>query len=107
MNAFDFETLTDKQLAATVRADFYRNKSEALHEAVTTWLTVKPNIRLEAAIEMFRGSEVTLERAAEIAGINRWLFKDILIQRGIKVIVEAESKDELLKAAREIWERSA
>ena len=74
--------------------------------AVTTWLTVKPNIRLEAAIEMFRGGEITLERAAEIAGINRWLFKDVLIQRGIKIVVEVESKDELIKATREIRDRS-
>jgi len=100
------ETLIEMQLDATIRAGLYRNKDEALHEAVTTWLTVKPNIRLEAAIEMFRSNEVTLERAADIAGINRWLFQDVLIQRGIKIVVEVESREELAKAASEIREKS-
>jgi len=100
------DTLIEKQLDATIRAGLYRNKDEALHEAVTTWLTVKPNIRLEAAIELFREGEVTLERASEIAGINRWLFQDVLIQRGIKIVIEVESKEELQKAAEEIRDKS-
>lgn len=66
----------------------------------------RSKIRFEAAIEMFKNGEVTLERAAEIACVNRWLFKDVLIQRGIKVVVQVESKGELVKAARKIRERS-
>lgn len=107
MESFDNETFIEKELAATVRAGLYLSKDEAFQEAVTTWLAVKPNIRLEVAIEMYREEEVTLDRAAEIAGINRWLFQDILAQRGIKIIVEADSKEELKTAAEKIREKSA
>jgi len=61
---------------------------------------------MEAAIELFREEEVTLDRAAEIAGINRWLFQDILAQRGIKIIVEADSTEELKTATKKIREKS-
>lgn len=106
MRALNQVTLIEKQLAAIVRAGLYRNEDEALQEAITTWLAIKPQIRLETAIELFRADEVTLERAAEIAGINRWLFQDILAQRGIKILIEANSQEELAVAAKEIRERA-
>jgi predicted HTH domain antitoxin len=89
-------------LAATVRAGLYANIGEALQEAVKTWLAVRPNIRLEVAVELFRSNEVTIDRAAEIAGLNRWLFQDILMQRGIHVQVEVDSSENLKKASIEI-----
>lgn len=102
MNAFSQGTIIQKQLAATVRAGLYRNEDEALQEAISTWLAIKPQIRLEAAIELLREDEVTLDRAAEIAGINRWLFQDVLAQRGVKIVIEASSQEELAAAAKEI-----
>jgi len=102
----DQETLNEKKLAAAVRAGLYQNKGEALQEAITTWLAVKPNIRLEVAIELFKEAEVTLDRAAEIAGINRWLFQDVLTQRGVKIVVVADSKEELAAVSKEIGERT-
>lgn len=106
MRALNQKTLIEKQLAATVRAGLYRNEEEALQEAISTWLAIKPQIRLEAAIELFRADEVTLDRAAEIAGINRWLFQDVLAQRGVKIVIEANSKEELAAAAKEIREQA-
>ena len=102
MNAFSQGTIIQKQLAATVRAGLYRNEDEALQEAISTWLAIKPQIRLEAAIELLREDEVTLDRAAEIAGINCWLFQDVLAQRGVKIVIEASSQEELAAAAKEI-----
>jgi predicted HTH domain antitoxin len=104
MNLSEQKTQTEINLAAAVSAGLYQDVNEALQEAVKTWLAVKPNIRLEIAIELFKNRDVTLERAAEIAGINRWLFQDILTQRGIKIMVEADSKENIAKAVEEIKE---
>jgi predicted HTH domain antitoxin len=104
MNLSEPKTQTEINLAAAVSAGLYQDVSEALQEAVKTWLAVKPNIRLEVAIELFKNSDVTLERAAEIAGINRWLFQDILTQRGIKIMIETDSKENITKAVEEIKE---
>jgi predicted HTH domain antitoxin len=63
---------------------------------------VKPELRLEAAIELFRSEEVTLERAAEIAGLNRWAFHDILIKRNVKIVIEVAAVEELEKGVQAI-----
>ena len=52
-------------------------------------------MRLEAAIQLFRDKKVTLGRAAEIAGIDRWQLKDILGDRGINIVVECDDSREM------------
>ena len=66
-----------------------------LREAINTFFAVKPKMRLEAAIQLFKDNRVTLGRAAEIAGIDRWQFKDILADRGINIIVECDDSKEM------------
>jgi len=48
---------------------------------------------LELAVELFKADAVSLGCAAEVAGIDRWEFQDILHQRRISIITEAESAD--------------
>ena len=100
------DPLMTQGLAAAVRAGIFRDEDEALREALSTWLAVKPQVRLEVAIEFFREGTVTLNRAAEIAGLNRWQFQDIVTQRGLKLEVEADDADELSAGARAIRDRA-
>jgi predicted HTH domain antitoxin len=95
MKTSNGETLLERELEATVEAGLFRSKREALQEALSTWLAVKPSRRLEAAIQMFKSGEVSLSRAAEIAGVTRWQLQDILAERGIMQEVEVESAEEL------------
>ena len=50
---------------------------------------------LNAAIRYYQEGEVTLGRAAELAGIHRFEFEEALAARGIWKIVEVESAEEL------------
>ena len=104
------ETIVDPLLscglAAAVRAGMFRNEDEALREALSTWFAVKPHVRLEVAIELFREGTVTLNRAAEIAGPNRWQFQYVLAQRGVKLEVEADDADDLAAAVQAIRNRA-
>lgn len=95
MKLLERGTLLERELAATVRAGIFQSEEEALRDAVSTWLVVKPSLRLEAAIEMFKAEEVSLSRAAEIAGITRWQLQDILTERGIPQVAEVESVEDL------------
>lgn len=73
---------------------------------MSTRAAVKPHVRLEVAIELFREGTVTLNRAAEIADLNRWQFQDVLTQRGVKLDVEADDADDLAAAAQAIRNRA-
>ena len=106
MRTLERDPLIEHGIAAAVRAGLFRTEEEAMREAVSTWFAVKPNLRLEVAIELFKEGEVTLNRAAEIAGLNRWRFQDILAQRGVRIEVEVDSAEELAAAAAAILERS-
>ncbi|MCK4466233.1 MAG: UPF0175 family protein [Bacteroidales bacterium] len=85
-------TFPEIELEATVNAGIFKNKSVALREAISTFFIVKPSMRLEAAIELYKEKKVTLGKAAEIAGIDLWSFKDLIGDRGIKVETECGSK---------------
>lgn len=98
--------LLTQGLAAAVRAGLFRDEAEALRESLRTCFAVKPNVRLEVAIELFREGAVTLNRAAEIAGLNRWQFHDLLIERGLKFEVEAGSPADLAAATKAIRHRA-
>lgn len=54
-------------------------------------------IILAAAIEMYKKEEVTLGRAAEIAGMGLIEFKEALKDRGIKIKVPKTSMNALDK----------
>jgi predicted HTH domain antitoxin len=86
-------TLADTEIDALMRTGLYQNRDEVISDAVRHLLLNNKNLRLELAIELFKADEVSLGRAAEIAGIDRWEFQDILHQRRIPIIIEAESAE--------------
>ena len=49
--------------------------------------------QLDAAILLYQEGEVTLGRAAELAGIHRFEFEEALAARGIWKIVEVDSAE--------------
>ncbi|MCZ6681176.1 MAG: UPF0175 family protein [Candidatus Poribacteria bacterium] len=105
METLEHDPLVEHGLAAVVRAGLFRNEAEAVRDAVSTWFAVKPNLRLEVAIELFKEGKVTLNCAAEMAGLNRWQFQDILTQRGVKIEIVAGSDEELAVAVEAIGNR--
>ncbi len=51
--------------------------------------------QLDAAILLYQEDQVTLGRAAELAGIHRFEFEEALAAKGIVRIVEVDSAEEL------------
>jgi predicted HTH domain antitoxin len=100
MSVLTKDTLLERELAAVVRAGMFPSEKEALAEVLGTFFTVKPQYRLEAAMEMFKSREVSLEGAAQRASMNRWRFQGLLMQRGIKIEVEVDDAEVRAQSAR-------
>jgi len=83
-------TIASAEIDALVRTGLYQNYDEVISDALRNLLLNNKALRLELAIELFRADEVSLGRAAEIAGIDRWEFQDILHERRIPIIIDAE-----------------
>lgn len=82
-------------IAAIVRAGCFSREEDAEREALRTLLAVNPHLRREATIRRYLDEEITLGRAAELAGLTRWRFRELLAQRGIPMEIEARSVKEL------------
>jgi predicted HTH domain antitoxin len=46
-------------------------------------------------VQLYREGQITLGRAAEMAGLSRWEFRDLLADRGVRVEVDATPAEEM------------
>lgn len=89
----NYPTNVDQEVESLVRTGLYRNRDEVISDAIRNLLLNNKALRLELAVDLFRSDEVSLGRAAEIAGMDRWRFQEILCERKIPILVEAESAE--------------
>lgn len=61
----------------------FTSREEFLNEALRSYLKDNPELRVELAVEQFKSGSVSLNRAAEIAGVSPEEFKDVLSDRDV------------------------
>jgi len=71
-----FKTLTEKG---------YITEEELREKAYRSLLRNNPDLRITLAVEEYRKGEITLNRAAEIAGITTEEMKETLKRRGVEI----------------------
>lgn len=87
--------IQEMQLDALVKAGIFHSETEAVKEALRVLFMTRPQLNVEAAIQLYRAGEITLGRAAEIAGMTRWEFEDLLADRGIARFMSPEPIEDL------------
>jgi predicted HTH domain antitoxin len=95
-------TIIEKEIKALIKSGYYGSVDEAVKDAFRTLLNAKPDLRTVAAVELYKEGEVSLGKAAEIAGVTTIEFKDILADRGIRREVGSRSVEELEKGVERI-----
>ncbi len=85
----------EMEMKALVRDGHYANLNEAIKDAFRTLLNVRPELKTSAVIELYKESEISIGKAAEMIGVSTIEFKDILANRGIRREVGSRSKKEL------------
>ncbi len=85
----------EKEMEALIRSGYYSSKSDVVKDALRFLLENKTNLKIAAAIEMYRRDEISLGRAAEISGLSIEEFKDVLKSRGIRIVVKAPSRRDM------------
>ena len=94
-STYSIPPIYENEIDAVVKAGYYSSKSDVVRDALRLLFDTKENLKLSAAIEMFKSGKVTLGKAAEIAGMNMISFKEILKDRGIQVEIVVDSEQEL------------
>lgn len=93
--SYSIPRIYEDEIEAVVKAGYYSSKSDVVRDAIRLLFETKSNLKLSAAIEMYKDGKVTLSKAAELSGLDTISFKDILKDRGIKVEVQVENKEKL------------
>ena len=96
-STYNIPSIHEKKISAIIRAGYYSNISDVLTDALRTLFEVKHELRLSAAIELYKNKEYTLGKCAEISGLTSMEFKEILEDRGLKIKTPKESKKEINK----------
>lgn len=87
--------IQEMEMNALVKAGIFHSKTEVVKEALRLLFATRPQLNVEAAVQLYREGEITLGRAAEIAGITRWEFETLLMDRGITRSVTSDPTEEL------------
>jgi len=83
------------KLQTIINVGTWQTEEEVLSEALDALLSSRPELRWDVAMELYLQDKVTLSRAAEIAGMNLWQFRDHLRARGIEILVPEETEEDL------------
>lgn len=85
-------TLLDK-VELLVEHHLFDSQSSLRIAAYRSLLAMRPELKAELAILLYAQEEVSLGRAAELAGLSREEFKDLLNIRGIERRIYAAKAD--------------
>ena len=96
--------VVDEGINTLIHSGYFKDKEKLMDEALRTLLEVKPELRVEIAVELYKEKKVSLGRASEIAGVSQEGFKNILKSRGIKWVVYVPDKETLDKEVEEFLE---
>jgi predicted HTH domain antitoxin len=80
-----------------VAAGLYKDDEAVVQDAVRALLTEKPQLRLEVAVHRYRTEDISLARAAELAGVSWQRMREILLSRGVQPRLGPENKEEALE----------
>jgi predicted HTH domain antitoxin len=77
-----------------VDAQLYGTEEEVIQDALRHLLRARPELRISIAIYRYLHEELSLAKAASVAGISWAQMKDILVERGIQPALGPETMDE-------------
>ena len=79
---------------------YYKSRDALVEDAFRALLSLKPALKLEIAVELYLGEEVSLSKAAEMAGMDIETFNETLQARGLKVSSYIGTKEEIERSLR-------
>ncbi|MBN1886712.1 MAG: UPF0175 family protein [Thermoflexales bacterium] len=77
-----------------VNARLYRDEESVIQDALRHLLRARPDFRIQLAIHRYQTEEISLAKAASLAGVSWAQMKDILAERDIQLRLGPETIEE-------------
>jgi predicted HTH domain antitoxin len=78
-----------------VDARLYQNDQEVIQDALRFLVRGRPDLRVHLAIHRYQTEEISLAKAASLAGVSWAQMKDILISHGVQPRLGPETSEDL------------
>ena len=92
-----------------VDAKLYPDQEAVIRDALRSLLQEKPQLRVELAVYRYQTEDISLAKAAHLAGLSYDRLKALLVQRGVQLRLgpadAQEAHDEVAAMARIAGER--
>ena len=89
-----------RKVKALVDAGYYASEAEVIKNALMSLFREHTELNVTVALELYKKDEVTLSKAAEIAGMTTIEFKEILAKRGFTRDIKAMPAEAMDKKLR-------
>ncbi len=70
---------------ALVKRGIYSTKNELIDDALRTFFEFRKDMRVVAVVELYKTEEMSISKAAELAGISTEEIKDYLTKAGVRI----------------------
>lgn len=80
-----------------VDARLYESESAAIQDALRHLLRTRPDLRVSLAVYRYQTEDISLARAASLAGVSWAQMCDILLERGIQPRLGPENLEEAVQ----------
>ena len=70
---------------ALVKRGIYASRNELIEDALKTFFEFRKDMRIAAVVELYTTEEMSISRAAELAGVSTEEIKDFLAKAGVRL----------------------
>ena len=78
-----------------VEAQLYASEEEAVSDALRHLLRARPELRIRVAVHRYQSEDISVAKAASLAGVSLPQMVDILLEHGVAPRLGPETLEEL------------
>ena len=82
------------QLQELIQAGIYPDAESAVREALRVLWQERPQVRIEVAVHRYRTEDLSIAKAAALAGVSFDRMKEILVEHGVALRLGPETLEE-------------
>ena len=90
-----------------VEARLYDSEDDVIRDALRHLLRARPEARIQLAVFRYQTEELSLAKAAELAGVSWAQMRDILLEKGVSPRLGPETVDDAKEEVRALREHLA
>lgn len=79
------ESVFEKGADVLVEGKFFSSRKELEEEALRVLFEFRRDLRIAAAVNLYKREDMSLSRATELAGVSTEEMKDFLVRAGVKI----------------------